>query len=82
MPLPFELRARPSNSRRATHAQLIVLRGAGHRAFENVGQISLGVDAMQIASVEQGREDRPCLPPAALVAAKQTVLFPDADRPD
>ena len=61
--------------------QLIVLRGAGHRAFENVGQISLGVDAMQIASVEQGREDRPCLT-AALVAAKQTVLFPDADRPD
>lgn len=31
----------------------MVLRGAAHHAFENVGQISLGVDAMQFCRVEK-----------------------------
>ena len=33
--------------------QPIIRGGAGHHAFENVGQIGLGVDALQLAGVEK-----------------------------
>jgi hypothetical protein len=47
----------------------VVLGRAGHHPFENVGQIGLGIDAMQLGRVEKRSENRPGLA-AAFVASK------------
>src|SRR5664279_4587834 len=61
--------------------QPVVLRRAGHHAFEDVCEVGLGVDAVQFASVEKRRENRPSLTPA-FVAAEQAILLSDGYVPD
>src|SRR5271167_2573652 len=61
--------------------QLVVLRRARHHAFENVGQIGLGIDSVEFAGVEKRCEDCPGLS-AAFVATEQAILLPDRYRPD
>ena len=61
--------------------QSVVLRRAGHHAFEDVGEIGLGIDFVKLGRVEKRRENRPGLA-AAFVATEEAILLSDADRPD
>ena len=60
---------------------MVVLRRARHHAFEDVGEIDLGIDFVKLGRVEKRGEDRPGFA-AAFVATEETILFSDADRPD
>jgi hypothetical protein len=59
--------------------QAVVGRAAGNHPLQHVGQIGLGIDAIQSRRVEKRRKNRPGLA-AALVAAEQRILLPDCNR--